>query len=141
MKKTNQPDAKPTVLTVGNILIVCLSILSGLIHLLQPDMLLKLNGIGYLLLGLGAVVTVKGVEEFKEVAPKMLLAYALMTISMYFVFHGSSAVGHTVGLITKVVELWLVVVLFSGLRAQKKARAKAWAPRSRHHSIRRGASW
>ncbi|MFK7805979.1 MAG: hypothetical protein AB8G95_30395 [Anaerolineae bacterium] len=140
MKKSNNKAASET-FTIGNIMVLFLAVITGLIHLTQPDTLLKLNGLGYLVLAAGAVFTIKGAEELKVVAPKMLIVYAITTVGMYFVLHGSSAIGDTIGLVTKVVELWLVVVLFSGQRAQKQALKAAWAPQSRHRSMRSGTTW
>lgn len=140
MKKSNNKATSET-LNIGNIMVLFLSAIAGVIHLVQPDTLLKINGLGYLVLAIGAVFTFKGVEELKQVAPKMLIVYTITTIGMYFVLHGINAEGHTIGLITKVVELWLVVVLFTGQRAEKLARKSTWAPQSRHRSMRSGTTW
>lgn len=139
MKKNTTKPVSQT-LSVSNILILFLGVIIGLIHLLQPDTLLKMNGLGYFALAAGSVFAIKGAEALKEVAPKMLIAYALTTISMFFVLMGDSAIGHTVGLITKILELFLVLVLLNGQRNKKQAR-KAWVSASSHHLMSKGESW
>lgn len=137
--KTNT-NAQNQTLTSSAILILFLGIIPGLIHFLQSDTLLKLNGLGYLILVASTVFTIKGVEAFQEVAPKMLIVYALTTIGMYFVLMGDSALGHTLGLATKAIELLLVIMLLNWQRNRKQVR-KVWMAQSTHHLMSRGESW
>ena len=138
--KKQTTKAKSQTLTIHNIFILFLAVIIGLIHLLQPDTLLKLNGVGYIVLAAGSVFAIKGAEALLEVAPKMLIVYALTTISMFFVLMGDSAIDHTLGLMTKIIELSLVLMLVIGLRNKKKAR-KPWVSSSSHHLMSKGESW
>ena len=139
MKKNNKTITNQT-LPVTNIAILFLGVAIGIIHILQPDTLLTLNGVGYIVLTAGSIFTIKGAEAFKEVAPKVLIVYTLTTISMFFVLMGESAIGHTLGLTTKILELLLVLILFVGQRNKKKE-GKSWVSASNHHLTRKGESW
>lgn len=135
MKKSKN-KAKRESLKVSSIIILFLALIAGLIHLMQPDTLLKLAAVGYFVLATGTVFKFKSAAAFQEIAPKMLMVYALTTIAMFFVLHGELARTHTFGLISKVAELVLVVMLIGRQRAQKQI-GKSWTVPSRHHLMSR----
>lgn len=102
-------------------LIVLLTAATGLLHILigfnwwggQPDAgtnwLLVLNGVGYLVL-LFLYWTSSGGR--RGTIRWLLLAYTLITLIGYFVINGMGGFQYTPGLITKAIELLLVILLF-----------------------------
>lgn len=76
--------------------------------LIWGDLLLVLNGVGYFALGLAWAVPFDFIQERRRLIPLLLIGYTLVTIVGYFALHSQT---DTVGLISKGVEMVLIVVL------------------------------
>lgn len=133
--KRNQAQTKEGPSTIG-ILVLFLSVIVGIIHFLQDDPILKLNGIGYFVLAIGVVFKHRELKQFNEVAPKVLVVYAVTTIGMYFLLMGHLAFENSIGLVTKMVEFLLVGMLLIQQRVEKQ-NVKSWVAQS----SRSRASW
>ena len=133
--KGSQVQKKEGLSTIG-IVVLFLSTIAGVIHLLQDDPILKLNGVGYFILAIGVVFKHKDLKSFNEVAPKMLAVYATTTIAMYFLLNGDQALENNIGLVTKAVEFLLIGILLVHQRVERQ-NAKTWVAQSN----RRRTSW
>ena len=101
-------------------LIGLLTAATGILHLLvgfgvdimgviEPQSLLVLNGVGYLVL-LWLFWTSDGSR--RGTIRWLLLAYTLITLVGYFLINGSGGFQFTLGLIIKAIELLLIILLF-----------------------------
>ncbi|MEM8858511.1 MAG: hypothetical protein AAGD96_09325 [Chloroflexota bacterium] len=122
VKSTREREGMST----SSILILFLSLITGVIHFLQDDPILKLNGVGYFLLAVGVVFRHKDMKDINEAAPKILIVYAVTTIAMFFVLNGETALEHRIGLATKAIEFLLIGVLLVHQRAMKRAAKQSW---------------
>ncbi len=95
--------------------IIVLTLATALIHLILgfrvPDTLFILNGLGYiaLLIGLYFVPQLAGMRSLIRWA---FILYTAVTIILFFVFQGADAFSSVLGLVTKVIELALIVLLW-----------------------------
>ncbi len=98
-------------LTNVQLVIIALMVSTGIIHLilgLQGDILLLFNSIGYLgLVGLRFLPLLRGSKPLLLVNGAIII-YTFVTIIGYFVVHGTV---ETVGLITKVIEVLLILAV------------------------------
>lgn len=97
-------------LTILHYGIITLLVATGLIHVLYTlldDMLLFVNGIGYLGLTLLYFLPITGKQPYKRFLNGATIIYTLITIVGYVVVHLG---GHfdKIGIITKVIEIALV---------------------------------
>ena len=96
--------------------IVATIAITAFIHLfvgLEGDLLLILNGLGYI-----ALASVRFLPQLQQKMPLNILngatiIYTIITIIGYFVVHGGV---ETVGLITKAIELALIALIFVNIR-------------------------
>lgn len=98
-------------------LITLLTLATALIHLYlgvtqlgQPGFLswaFILNAIGYVVL---LVLYLR--SSNRSTIRWIFIAYAALTIILYFVLNGGNALSNTIGLITKLIELLLIIMLF-----------------------------
>ena len=116
--------------------IMALGITTAVIHLLEgtAEFILILNGLGYLTL-LGALYLPLGIfANYRKSLNWGLLAYTLLTIVMFFVIHPWGLAGgqlDQLGLVTKAVELMLVVLLSIEIVRKENTLALASQPQSR----------
>ena len=95
--------------------IIILTLLTAGIHLFLgltlPDTLFILNGLGYiaLLIGLYFVPQLAGMRKWIR---WVFILYTAVTIILFFVFQGADAFSSVLGLVTKVIELALIVLLW-----------------------------
>lgn len=125
-------------------LIALLTVATGLLHLLVgfnvigpgvggTNWLLVLNGIGYLVL----LVLFWKASGNGGTIRWILLAYTLITFFAYFALNSAANFGlsNTIGIITKAIELLLIILLFlyrgSGKQTAKATPAAATAPATR----------
>jgi ABC-type uncharacterized transport system permease subunit len=100
--------------------IIILTLITAIIHLVPlgiafGDVLFILNGLGYLGL-LGAIfLPLDFLDGYRSYAKWALLVYAIITIVAYFVVN-PEAWSSPFGLITKAVEVVLVILLFMDSR-------------------------
>jgi hypothetical protein len=106
--------------------IILTTIATAFIHLVvlplrmgRPDLPFILNGIGFLSL-LAALFFVKvpflaGRETLLHYA---YMAFTAITLIAYFVVQGGNAFTDTLGLVTKAIEVVLLIALFLHLRAE-----------------------
>ena len=93
-------------------LIIALTLVTATVHLLMPDMILKLNGIGYLGLLAAYFLVLPIVSSLqRDWIRWAFIAYAAVTIVAYFVRWGAGGLTEPVGIATKVVEVILIVLL------------------------------
>lgn len=103
---------KATKLTGLQIGIIVLTILTAIVHLLLGRPIFILNGLGYLgLLGL-LFLPLSFLRPYRKIAPWVLMGYAALTIILYFVVQGNRAFGNILGLVTKLDEVILLVLLW-----------------------------
>jgi hypothetical protein len=96
--------------------LIVLTLITAAVHLmlgLQPDSaLFLLNGIGYLVLLFLAFFTPGSLKAQAGLFRMVLMAYALVTIVAYFLNWGMDGFTQVLGMITKIVELLLVIGLW-----------------------------
>lgn len=102
--------------------IIVLTLITAVIHLAlapgegTPTIPFILNGIGYLAL-LGALyLPLEFLVGYRNAAGWALLVFAVITIIAYFVSWGVSGFTDPLGMFDKIVEVVLVVLLFTELR-------------------------
>jgi hypothetical protein len=101
--------------------IIVLTLATGLIHLIAlgiplGDTLFILNGLGYLGL-LGALyLPLAFLDGYRIYARWALLGFAVVTIVAYFIVRGGESFSDVLGLITKAIEVALVVLLYLATR-------------------------
>ncbi len=93
--------------------IVGLALLTGLIHLFvgfQGQFILVLNGIGFIALAMGLYMLPQ-LATWKAQIRWVLIAYTAVTIVGYF-FLFPQPLDYGLGLVTKAIEVILIVLLF-----------------------------
>jgi hypothetical protein len=117
-------NTKPTLLSI---IIGILAIITGVVHfslgLGEDDELFRwlfmLNGLGYIALTIGYLFpNILGGNH--NAARWALLLYTAVTFVLYFVMNGSDAFGSATGLIDKLVELIIIILLFVDMRQARK---------------------
>lgn len=100
-------------LSTMDIGIIIATVITGVIHLFlgitSGDMLFILNGLGYFALLL--VYLLPNFTQWRGWLTWLFIGYAALTIILYFVVNGQ-ALQSTLGLVTKLVEVILIVLLF-----------------------------
>jgi len=99
--------------------VVLTTLITAIVHLSFGIPLFVLNGLGYLGLLVLLYAPVAALERFRPVVRYVLIGYTVLTIVLYFVMAPLMAVG----LLTKAVELVLVILL-----AIEASRARRTAP-------------
>jgi hypothetical protein len=103
--------------------IIALTVITAVIHLvLAPglespqNILFILNGLGYLGL-LGALyLPLDFLDGYRHIAGWALLAFTVITIIAYFAAWGVAGFSDVLGMIDKIVEVALAILLFTELR-------------------------
>lgn len=93
--------------------IIGLALLTGLIHLFvgfQSQFLLVLNGLGFIALAIGLYLLPQ-LENWKNQIRWVLIVYTAVTIIGYFAIF-PQPLDYGLGLVTKAVEVILIVLLF-----------------------------
>ncbi len=96
--------------------VIGLGVMTGVLHLvigLGGETLLLLNGLGYLALLAAIYFPLGELDKYNQLLRIGLLGYTVITLVAYFALH-TPAQYSTTGIITKVIEVALLVVL--GLR-------------------------
>lgn len=100
--------------------IVILTLITTVIHLIlgiqTNNTLFILNGIGYLGLLAALYLPLDFLVGLRDLVRWVLIGYAAVTIVLFFVFNGAGAFSSVLGLITKVVEVVLIVLLWMDRR-------------------------
>ena len=96
--------------------IIVLTLATALIHLIAlgisfGDVLFILNGLGYLGLLAAIFLPLDFLDDYRSYARWALLVYTAITIVAYFVVNPNPWTS-TFGLVTKVIEVVLIVLLF-----------------------------
>ncbi len=99
-------------------IILILALATGLIHLVLGfgdlsssfGIIFILNGLGYLGLAAAGYLDIAALSSLRQLARLALIGFTLLTIVLYFVIN-PDPFGSVFGLITKVIELALVVAL------------------------------
>ncbi len=93
--------------------IIGLALLTGLIHLFvgfQSQFILVLNGLGFIALAIGLYLLPQ-LENWKNQIRWVLIVYTAVTIIGYFAIF-PQPLDYGLGLVTKAVEVILIVLLF-----------------------------
>ena len=100
-------------LSVQQFVIVVLTVATAVIHfsLLFPDVLFILNGLGYLSL-LAALYFIPQLAAYRKWTRWAFIGYAALTIILYFVMNSGEGFAFGLGLVTKVIEVVLIILLF-----------------------------
>lgn len=93
-----------------NIIIFGLCLVTGIIHFVQDDPILKLNAIGFIALGTAIAFNLSVFAQIKQNAPQMLAVYAFATIVLYFAVYREAGLSYTIGMVAKVVEGLLMIL-------------------------------
>ncbi len=101
-----------------DIAIIVLTLITAVIHLSLGGPMFILNGLGYLTLLI--VYFLPALAKWHGWIRWLFIGYTLLTIILYFVFSGGESFQNSLGLVTKAVELVLLVLLFLD-RGQKSA--------------------
>lgn len=99
-------------LTPARIAIAVLAIITGVYHLLLPDPMLMLNGLGYLGLLFLYFVQQKILRIPRPTVRWIFMGYTAITIILYFVVRGAEGLTFLPGMFIKLVELGLLVLLY-----------------------------
>ncbi len=95
--------------------IIVLTLATALIHLILgfsgPDPIFILNGLGYIVL-LIALYFIPQLAGMRKWIRWVFILYTAVTIILFFVFQGADAFSSVLGLVTKVIELVLIVMLW-----------------------------
>ena len=105
-------------LTTMQVMIAVLTVATAVIHLILGigsdgafGIIFILNFLGYLALWTAIYVPIAALADYRQLARWALIAYTIITIVLFFVFNAGSGYG-TLGLITKAIEVVLVILLF-----------------------------
>ena len=104
-------------LTMMQVGIAALTLATAVIHLILGlggggfGIIFILNGLGYLALWTAIYVPIAALADYRQLARWVLVAYTAVTIVLFFVFNASTGYG-TFGLITKAIEVVLIILLF-----------------------------
>lgn len=99
--------------------IIALTLATALIHISLGGSLFILNGVGYITL-LAALYWVPQTAAYRTEVRYALIGYAAITIGAYFLMTPRGDWLNTVGILTKVVELSLLVLLWREGQPAKK---------------------
>lgn len=96
--------------------IIALAIATGLIHLValgipSGEILFILNGLGYLALVAAIYLPLGFLAGYRSLARWVLIGYTALTFVLYFVMNWPD-VWNPLGIITKVIEVVLIVLLW-----------------------------
>lgn len=93
--------------------IIGLTVATAVIHfsLLFPDVLFILNGLGYLGL-MAALYFIPQFIPYRKWVRWAFIGFTALTVILYFLMNGSDAFSNPLGLITKAIEIALIVLLF-----------------------------
>jgi hypothetical protein len=89
--------------------IIALTLATALIHISLGGPLFILNGVGYIVL-LVALYWLPQTAAYRTQIRYALIGYTAITIGAYFLMNGD--LSSTVGMLTKVIELTLLVLLW-----------------------------
>ena len=92
--------------------IIGLTVATGLIHLSLDGPLFILNGLGYFGLLWLFFWSPKGIKISKKLLYNVYLIYPIVTIVAYFISWGAESFSNPFGLVTKGIEVLLVIALF-----------------------------
>ena len=92
--------------------IIILTIITAVIHFSLVDPQFILNGLGYLALLAALYLPIAFLSQYRHTIRWVMIGYTALTVILYFVFNGSSAFGNILGLIDKVVEVLLIILLY-----------------------------
>lgn len=105
-------------LTSRQVGILVLTLATAVIHLILGigsggtfGIVFILNFLGYLALWAAVYMDIEALAEYRQLARWAFILYTIVTIVLFFVFNAESGYG-TLGLITKVIEVVLVILLF-----------------------------
>lgn len=103
-------------LTPVGIGIIILTLITAIIHLYLGtsfgNPLFLLNGLGYLTLMVLYFIPSPAVFRYRGIIRWLYIGFTAITVILFFVFNGAEAWQSTLGLITKAVEIVLIILLF-----------------------------
>ena len=108
--------------------IIVLTSITALIHLVLLnlgglDLLFLLNGIGFFVLLWALLFATQGfMVRMRHWVYYLYIAFTLLTILAYFAQWGAGGLSNPIGLVTKIVEALLIVVLFMHMRQTESSR-------------------
>lgn len=91
--------------------ILGMALITAVIHVYywEGEVILLLNALGYL--GLAGLFVLPQFRQWREPVRWTLIAYTVVTIVLYFALHPNGMWRHAIGLLTKVVEVVLILLL------------------------------
>lgn len=98
-------------LKVTHSLLFFSGLITGSIHLLQDDPVLKLNGLGTFVLISLILFSIPVLNHIKSGAPQMLSVYVIATIILYFAVSGMAGMSDEIGLMAKGAEIAILLLL------------------------------
>ena len=104
-------------LTMMQVGIAALTLATAVIHLILGlggggfGLIFILNCLGYLALWTAIYMPIAALADYRQLARWVLVAYTAVTIILFFVFNAGTGYG-TLGLITKAIEVVLIILLF-----------------------------
>ena len=103
-------------LTPLGIGIIILTLITALIHLAlglgDGNTLFILNGLGYLALMVLYFMPSPAIFRYRGIIRWLYIGFTAVTVILFFLFNGANAWQSTLGLITKAVEIILIILLF-----------------------------
>jgi hypothetical protein len=99
-------------LTPTRITLAILAIITGVYHLLLPDLMLMLNGLGFLGLLAAYFVRLDFIPIKRPTLRWLFMGYTLITIVLYFALRGLGGLTFIEGMVIKLVELGLLFLLY-----------------------------
>lgn len=99
--------------------IIALTLATALIHISLGGPLFILNGVGYIAL-LAALYWIPQTAAYRKEIRYAFIGYTAITIGAYFLMNSPQDWLNTVGILTKVVELSLLVLLWREGQPAKK---------------------
>lgn len=110
-----------------------LAVSTGLLHLVQDDILLKLAGVVFLTLAFLAMWPTLQREDLQVIATQILVAFAAATLFLYFFIQGIQGTESAVGMVAKVFEGFICLTYLGikiiAVRKKKAAVVYAAIPR------------
>lgn len=110
-------------LTSMQVVILLLTVATAVIHLILGigsggsfGLIFILNFIGYLALWAATYAPIDALAGYRSMARWLFIIYTIITIILFFVFNADTGYG-TLGLITKAIEVVLVILLFMDNRS------------------------
>ena len=96
--------------------IMAAALFTAIVHLVLGDLLTLLNGLGYLVLL--AAFLLPALAERRELLRWVLIGYTAITIAAFFIVHADGSwQADGLGLMTKVVEVILILLLLFELQS------------------------